>query len=111
MSNPPGKDSVERNHGDRGYANPFLNFHKCKSTCWLIQITIDTNLFVVVCCLLLLSSALHAQEDYRKITVEKKGEVNFFTSQMIQDCMRKVITVNLHQTVKVSSTQDNVFQG
>ena len=41
------------------------------------------------------------QEDYRKITVEKKGEVNFFTSQMIQDCMRKVITVNLHQTVKV----------
>jgi len=33
--------------------------------------------------------------------VEKKGEVNFFTSQMIQDCMRKVITVNLHQTVKV----------
>ncbi len=44
-----------------------------------------------------------SQEDYRKITVEKKGEVNFFTSQMIQDCMRKVITVNLHQTVKVTS--------
>lgn len=42
------------------------------------------------------------QEDYRRITVEKKGEVNFFTSQMIQDCMRKVITVNLHQTIKVS---------
>lgn len=41
------------------------------------------------------------QEDYRKITVEKKGEVNFFTSQMIKDCMRKVITVNLHQTIKV----------
>lgn len=41
-------------------------------------------------------------EDYRKITVEKKGEVNFFTSQMIKDCMRKVITVNLHQTIKVA---------
>lgn len=40
-------------------------------------------------------------EDYRKITVEKKGETNFFTSQMIKDCMKKVITVNLHQTVKV----------
>jgi len=40
-------------------------------------------------------------EDYRKITVERKGETNFFTSQMIKDCMKKVITVNLHQTVKV----------
>lgn len=42
-------------------------------------------------------------EDYRKITVEKKGEQNFFTSQMIKDCMRKVITVNLHQTVQVDN--------
>eukprot|EP00731_Ephydatia_muelleri_P024680 Em0016g951a len=41
------------------------------------------------------------EEDYRKITVEKKGEQNFFTSQMIKDCMKKVITVNLHQTVQV----------
>lgn len=37
--------------------------------------------------------------------MEKKGEVNFFTSQMIQDCMRKVVTVNLHQTVKVGAGQ------
>ena len=29
-------------------------------------------------------------EDYRKITVDIKGESNFFTSQMIKDCMRKV---------------------
>ena len=49
-------------------------------------------LFVTIYCV---------QEDYRKITVEKKGEQNFFTSQMIKDCMKKVITVNLHQTVKV----------
>ena len=41
------------------------------------------------------------QEDYRKITVERKGEQNFFTSQMIKNCMKKVVTVNLHQTVKV----------
>jgi integrator complex subunit 11 len=40
-------------------------------------------------------------EDYRKITVERKGETNFFTSQMIKDCMKKVICVNLHETVKV----------
>ena len=46
-------------------------------------------------------SALAVQEDYRKITVERKGEQNFFTSQMIKNCMKKVVTVNLHQTVKV----------
>lgn len=40
-------------------------------------------------------------EDYRKISVEKKGEINFFTSQMIKDCMKKVIAVNLHQSVQV----------
>jgi integrator complex subunit 11 len=40
-------------------------------------------------------------EDYRKITVERKGEQNFFTSEMIKSCMKKVIAVNLHQTVQV----------
>eukprot|EP00795_Rhopilema_esculentum_P006633 gene6633-12172_t len=40
-------------------------------------------------------------EDFRKISVERKGETNFFTSQMIKDCMKKVIAVNLHQTVQV----------
>uniref|UniRef100_A0A671QZK0 Integrator complex subunit 11 n=1 Tax=Sinocyclocheilus anshuiensis TaxID=1608454 RepID=A0A671QZK0_9TELE len=30
-------------------------------------------------------------EDFRKITVDKKGETNFFTSQMIKDCMKKVV--------------------
>ena len=55
-------------------------------------------------------------EDYRKITVERRGETNFFTSQMIKDCMKKgpeaastlesmthdlaVIAVRLFQTVK-----------
>jgi len=41
------------------------------------------------------------QEDYRKITVDRKGEQNFFTSEMIKACMKKVVAVNLHQTVQV----------
>lgn len=40
-------------------------------------------------------------EDFRKISVDKKGETNFFTSQMIKDCMKKVVPLNLHQTVQV----------
>ena len=40
-------------------------------------------------------------EDFRKVAVERKGEQNFFTAEMIKSCMKKVIAVNLHQTVKV----------
>lgn len=40
-------------------------------------------------------------EDMRKVSVERKGETNFFTSQMIKDCMKKVIAVTLHQSVVV----------
>jgi len=40
-------------------------------------------------------------EDYRKITVEHKGETNFFTSAMIKNCMKKVVTIDLHQTIQV----------
>ncbi|KAJ1897974.1 Integrator complex subunit 11, partial [Kickxella alabastrina] len=40
-------------------------------------------------------------EDYRKITVERKGETNFFTSQHIKDCMKKVVPLHLHETVWV----------
>ncbi|XP_054153041.1 integrator complex subunit 11-like [Oppia nitens] len=40
-------------------------------------------------------------EDFRKISVDKKGETNFFTSQMIKDCMKKVVAVNLHEVIKV----------
>ncbi|KAI0241299.1 Integrator complex subunit 11 [Lamellibrachia satsuma] len=40
-------------------------------------------------------------EDYRKITVERKGETNFFTSDMIKSCMKKTVAVSLHQTVQV----------
>ena len=37
----------------------------------------------------------------RRVAVERKGETNFFTSQMIKDCMKKVVACNLHQVVKV----------
>ena len=40
-------------------------------------------------------------EDMRKVAVERKGETNFFTSQMIKDCMKKVIAVSLHEVVQV----------
>lgn len=36
----------------------------------------------------------------RKVAVERKGETNFFTSQMIKDCMKKVVAVNLHQVIR-----------
>lgn len=40
-------------------------------------------------------------EDMRKVAVERKGETNFFTSSMIKDCIKKVTTVSLHETVQV----------
>ncbi|KAF7252233.1 hypothetical protein EG68_10034 [Paragonimus skrjabini miyazakii] len=40
-------------------------------------------------------------DDYRKITVERRGEQNFFTAEMIYRCMTKVKCVYIHQTVKV----------
>lgn len=40
-------------------------------------------------------------EDYRKITIERKGASDFFTTEDIKNCMRKVTCIQLHQTVKV----------
>uniref|UniRef100_A0A915P779 Integrator complex subunit 11 n=1 Tax=Meloidogyne floridensis TaxID=298350 RepID=A0A915P779_9BILA len=41
-------------------------------------------------------------EDFRKVVTEHRGETsNFFTSQMIKDCMKKVTAVNLHEIVHV----------
>lgn len=40
-------------------------------------------------------------EDYRKVSVERKGIRNFYTSEMIKTCMRKVIPISLHETLKV----------
>ncbi|PAV63552.1 hypothetical protein WR25_20829 [Diploscapter pachys] len=40
-------------------------------------------------------------EDYRKVQTEFKGEKDFFTSENIKACMKKVIAVNLHETYQV----------
>lgn len=40
-------------------------------------------------------------EDMRKVAVERKGDTNFFTSDDIKNCMKKVIPVDLQQTIKV----------
>uniref|UniRef100_A0A2R5LD17 Integrator complex subunit 11 n=1 Tax=Ornithodoros turicata TaxID=34597 RepID=A0A2R5LD17_9ACAR len=60
-----------------GYAGPIYMTHPTKAICPILL------------------------EDFRKIAVERKGETNFFTSQMIKDCMKKVVAVNLHQSVQV----------
>uniref|UniRef100_A0A914ZI74 Integrator complex subunit 11 n=1 Tax=Parascaris univalens TaxID=6257 RepID=A0A914ZI74_PARUN len=40
-------------------------------------------------------------EDFRKVQTEFRGETNFFTSQMIKTCMRKVTPVNVNEEVNV----------
>ncbi|KAM5566894.1 cleavage and polyadenylation specificity factor subunit 3-II [Rosa sericea] len=40
-------------------------------------------------------------EDYRKVMVERRGEEEQFTSEHIVECMKKVIPVDLKQTVQV----------
>src|SRR6266542_793395 len=65
-----------------GYEGPIFMTHPTKAICTILL------------------------EDYQKITVERKGETNFFTSQMIKNCMKKVTAVNLHQTIKVNGDDD-----
>ncbi|XP_020205713.1 cleavage and polyadenylation specificity factor subunit 3-II isoform X2 [Cajanus cajan] len=40
-------------------------------------------------------------EDYRKVMVDRRGEEELFSSDQIAECMKKVIAVNLRQTVQV----------
>ncbi|KAI9351135.1 integrator complex subunit 11 [Zopfochytrium polystomum] len=40
-------------------------------------------------------------EDMRKVVVDRKGESNFFTSDDIRNCLKKVIPVSLQETVQV----------
>ncbi|KAL3997799.1 Integrator complex subunit 11 [Acanthocheilonema viteae] len=42
-------------------------------------------------------------EDYRKVQTEFKGDKNFFTSQMIKNCMKKVIAINIHEKIDVDN--------
>lgn len=57
-----------------GYDGPILMTHPTKAICPILL------------------------EDYRKVSVEKKGLSNFFTADQIKTCMKKVTTINLHQT-------------
>ncbi|OAF68211.1 hypothetical protein A3Q56_04046, partial [Intoshia linei] len=40
-------------------------------------------------------------EDYRKVVVDRTGDKNFFTSEHIKSCMKKVIGIGMHQTIFV----------
>ena len=80
-----------------GYEGPIYMTHPTKAICPILLVSVVHSAVSVG----VSSECLAVQEDYRKITVERKGEQNFFTSQMIKNCMKKVVTVNLHQTVKV----------
>ena len=40
-------------------------------------------------------------EDYRKITVDRFGETDFFTSHQIKSCMKKVKTIRVHETIQI----------
>ncbi|XP_068660015.1 cleavage and polyadenylation specificity factor subunit 3-II isoform X1 [Aristolochia californica] len=42
-------------------------------------------------------------EDYRKVMVDRRGEQELFSSDDIMECMKKVIPVDLKQTVQVDS--------
>ncbi|CAB3363512.1 Hypothetical predicted protein [Cloeon dipterum] len=64
-----------------GYSGPILMTHPTKAICPILL------------------------EDMRKVAVERKGESNFFTSQHIKDCMKKVTAVTLHQSLKVGKDQ------
>lgn len=57
-----------------GYTGPVLMTHPTKALCPILL------------------------EDYRKITVDRRGESNFFTSDHIRQCMSKVIALDVHES-------------
>ncbi|KAI8806327.1 beta-lactamase-like protein, partial [Cladochytrium replicatum] len=40
-------------------------------------------------------------DDMRKVVTDRKGDMNMYTAQELRNCMKKVIPVHLHETVKV----------
>ncbi len=87
-----------------GYDGPIYMTHPTKAICpillvrvlWIqgVQLILESGLTIY-------SYFRVFQEDMRKVMVERKGESNFFSSAQIRDCMKKVIPVNLHQSVMV----------
>lgn len=45
-------------------------------------------------------------EDYRKITVERRGEANFFTREMLKSCMERVTPLLLDETFLLSGLKN-----
>lgn len=74
-----------------GYDGPIYMTHPTKAICPILLVGTFHIVF------------LYLQEDYRKINVERRGDQNFFTSDMIYRCMTKVRCVYIHQTVKVTA--------
>ena len=47
-------------------------------------------------------------EDFRKVSVAQKGEVNCFNSEMIKDCINKIRTIQLHETIELCNGEIKV---
>ena len=43
-------------------------------------------------------------EDYRHLMTDRRGEQNFYSSDDIRKCMRKVVPVALHESVAVEGS-------
>ena len=47
-------------------------------------------------------------EDFRKVSVAQKGEVNCFNSEMIKNCINKIRTIQLHETIELCNGEIKV---
>ena len=47
-------------------------------------------------------------EDFRKVSVAQKGEVNCFSSEMIKNCISKISTIQLHETMELCNGEIKV---
>ena len=48
-------------------------------------------------------------EDCRKLSAERRGELGFYTSEMIATCMTRVRTVKLHESIYLEPDQRKYF--
>lgn len=48
-------------------------------------------------------------EDFRKVMVEHRGETEFFTVEQIKNCMNRVTTIDLHQTLLINDIKVTAY--
>ncbi len=48
-------------------------------------------------------------EDFRKVAVAKKDEVNCFSAEMIQNCINKIQTIQLHETLQLGDIKVTAY--